>query len=963
MTVTAPGVDVTLDPVAVRRWLGILHGDSPGHVHICSTDDWAGRAFPAAHLDQAATYVAHLDAAGREGIYLRVTSLTQPPEAGRRAGADASAAIPALWADLDLAGPGHNLWCKPHCANAHVHICPPDCTTAHQHTTRELPPDEAAGRAVIAATGLPEPTIWVHSGGGLYPIWLLDQPWHLDAGNLDQAKALAKRWQAVIEHAAASHGWWYGRGVGDLSRVLRIPGTVNRKEHLTRPCRIVGATPHRYTVAQLQAALDAVMARIAPPEPTPTVGTPLLAGPTGTRAAGQVAPGEDFNARADWSQILTPAGWREHYRSDDDVTYWTRPGKPTGISASTNALGTDKLHVFTTSASPLEGDESYSKFGAYAALHFGGDHKAAAKALGKQGYGSPLPEPGHDQAELLRAILGHDPDLTVGITAPPATPAPPPAATAAPSVRIWAPEQEVTNPAVAADWLREELGRGRLAGMFRRVDAVVHTPRVGEDGYVPLSDNTDDDDGPAQIRPVTDSTLASRITYTYGCYRMVKRGEDWEPVQATFPRTAARIPLDVPDMLPNLRTLRGVIHTPIVRRDGSLLEEPGYDAATGLLHLPEPGLVVPRVAEHPTAGDVADATKLLLEMIDGFPFVSEHYRANYLGALLTPLLRSLTPPPYKLHAIEAHQPGSGKTLLAQLSRHIHGGVFRAELPEDDAELRKQITAILSITTGPVVILDNVSGALKSSTLAGLLTTALWDDRPLGSTSWTRSANDRLWTVTGNNISIGGDLPRRTIRTVIDPGQPNPELRTGFAISNLEGWVTERRGELLHALLTLVRAWVAAGKPLPPERASDSYAIWVRTVEGILANAGIEGQFDHASTQVEVGTDDDEWAVFLEAAYKAYQGREWTAKELLADLDTGILINPGNVPLEALPDELAAKASKHPKGPVGISKSLGWWLRNREGRWAGGLAVRRAGVDVHKVQQWQIHVGQGRTDTQ
>ncbi|MEV4384378.1 hypothetical protein AB0J68_01415 [Micromonospora sp. NPDC049580] len=939
MTVTAGrGVSVTVDTTAVRRWLGILHGDSPGHVHICSTGDWTGRTF--ADLDEATTYVAQLDAAGREGIYARVTTLLGDRPAGGRGGAADSAALPALWADLDLAGPGH--------------------------AEQDLPPTVEAGQAIIATSGLPEPTIWVHSGGGLYPIWLLTEPHTLTTDNLDAAKALAKGWQAVIEHAAASHGWRYGRGVGDLARVLRIPGTVNRKAGLARPCRIIAATSHRYTVAQLQAALDTATARIAPPEPAPpSTLNPLIGGPT-SRAAGELAPGEDFNQRAEWTQILTPAGWREHYRSDDDVTYWTRPGKPTGISASTNALGTDHLHVFTTGAAPLEGGESYSKFGAYAALHFGGDHKAAARALGKQGYGSPLPEPGHDQAELIRAILGRDPDTTVGITAAAATPTQPPATAAAtagtPPLRIWAPEQEVTNPAVAADWLREELGRGRLAGMFRRVDAVVHTPRVGEDGYVPLTDDAANDDGPAQIRPVTDSTLASRITYTYGCYRMVKKGEDWEPVQATFPRTAARIPLDVPDMLPNLRTLRGVVHTPIVRPDGSLLEEPGYDPATGLLHLPEPGLVVPRVSEQPTAGDVADATKLLLEMVDGFPFVSEHYRANYLGALLTPLLRSLTPPPYKLHAIEAHQPGSGKTLLAQLARLIHGGVFRAELPEDDAELRKQITAILSITTGPVVILDNVSGALKSSTLAGLLTTSLWDDRPLGSTSWTRSTNDRLWTVTGNNISIGGDLPRRTIRTVIDPGQPNPELRTGFAISNLEGWVTERRGDLLHALLTLVRAWVAAGKPLPPERASDSYAIWVRTVEGILDVAGIGGQFDHPSTQVDVGTDDDEWAVFLDAAHKAYQGREWTAKELLGDVDTGILITPGKVPLEALPDELAAKAGKHPKGPVGISKSLGWWLRNREGRWAGGLAVRRAGVDVHKVQQWQIHVGQGRTDT-
>ncbi|MEU5549225.1 hypothetical protein ABZ738_05600 [Micromonospora sp. NPDC047793] len=931
MTVTGPSG--MYDPAAVRRWLGILHGDSPGHVHICSTDDWNGRAF--SDLDAATTYVTRLDAEGREGIYVRITSLrTDRPTNGRGGAAD-SAALPALWADVDLAGPGH--------------------------AEQDLPPTPQAGQDIIAATGLPEPTIWVHSGGGLYPIWLLTEPHVITAENLDQAKALARDWQRVIEHAAAAKGWRYGRGVGDLARVLRIPGTVNRKAGLTRPCQITHATPHRYTVEQLRDALAAAMQRIAPPAlPTPALDPSITATST-SRAPGQLAPGEDFNARTEWSQILTPAGWREHY-AQDDVTYWTRPGKPTGISASTNALGTDRLHVFTTGAAPLDGGESYSKFGAYAALHFGADHAAAARALGKQGYGTPLPDPAVENAQLIRDILGP-------AAASPASPAPAQPATAPPAapatsgpVRIWAPEIEVTNPAISADWLREEAGRGRLAGLFRRLDAVVHTPREGEQGYVPLSDSELDSDGPAQVRPVNDSSLASRITYTYGCYRMVKKGEDWEPVQATFPRSAARIPLDVPDMLPNLRTLRGVIHTPIVRPDGSLLEAPGYDPATGLLHLPEPGLIVPRVPDEPTDSDVRDAVKLLLEMIDGFPFVSAHYRANYLGALLTPLLRALTPPPYKLHAIEAHQPGSGKTLLANLARMIHGGVFRAEMPEDDTELRKQITAILSITTGPVVVLDNVSGALKSSTLAGLLTTDLWDDRPLGSTAWTRSTNDRLWTVTGNNISIGGDLPRRTIRTVIDPGRPNPELRTGFAIANLESWVKERRGDLLCALLTLVRAWVAAGKPLPVERASDSYARWVRTVEGILSVAGIEGQFDHASTQVEVGTDDDEWAIFLAAAYKAYKDRSWTAKELLGDVDTGNLIAPGLIPADALPDELATKAAKAAKGPVGIAKSLGRWLANREGRWAGGLAVRCVGKDRDGVKEWQIRTESDRSGT-
>lgn len=904
----------TIDTATVRRWLGILHGDSPGHLQIAHTGDWSGATFAAADLDAAATYVARLDAEGREGIYCRVTSLTAPPEPGKRGGVADSAALPALWADIDIAGPGH--------------------------AEHDLPPDETAGRQIVTDSGLPEPTIWIHSGGGLYPIWLLDRPWQLTNGDLDQAKTLAKDWQRIIEHAAAKHGWRYGRGVGDLARVLRIPGTINRKEGLTRPCRIIGATPHRYTVSELQDALSTTMAAIAPSTPAPTP-QPLssMLSPV-TRPAGAVSPGDDYASRTSWAQILEPAGWTLHYEQDG-VTYWTRPGKHTGISASTNALGTDRLHVFTTSASPLEGGESYSKLGALAALQHGGDHTAAVRALARNGYGSPLPDPGAQNRADLQALLGQPPSLPP--SAPPGTAA---------GRGAWTAELDVSNPAEAADWLRDNAGRSRLAGLFRRLDTVVHTPREGEDGYLPLTDDKNDQDGPAQVRPLGDSALASRITFTWGCYRLVKQGEDYIAKPAIFPRPAARVVVDVPDMLPHLRTLRGVIHSPVFRADGTLIETPGYDPATSLLYLPEPGLTVPPISDQPTPADLTAAVALLEEMLAGFPFISEHHKANYLGALLTPLLRALTPPPYKLHAIEAHQPGSGKTLLANLARWIHGGVFRAELPEDDTELRKQITAILSITTGPVVVLDNVSGALRSSTLAGLLTTAQWDDRPLGSTSWTRAANDRLWTITGNNLSIGGDLPRRTLRTVIDPGRPNPELRTEFAIPDLETWVRGRRGELLAAMLTIVRAWVVNGMRLHPIRASDGYAKWVRTVESILDHAGIQGRFDDPSTQIEVGSDDDEWAEFLTAVHRAYGGRGFTAKELLSDVDTGNLIRPGLIPADALPGDLEAKLGRGGALP-GLAKTLGHWLRNRSGRWAGGLTVREAGRDATKTKLWQI----------
>src|SRR5690606_22139236 len=290
-------------------------------------------------------------------------------------------------------------------------------------------------------------------------------------------------------------------------------------------------------------------------------------------------------------------------------------------------------------------------------------------------------------------------------------------------------------------------------------------------------------------------------------------------------------------------------------------------------YLPDPGLVVPPVPEQPTGEQVRAAVALLDEMTAGFPWLADHDRANYYGLLLTPLLRSIVPPPYKLFVIGAPQQGSGKSLLASVARILLGGVFRAEMPEDQAELRKQVTTILSMTTGPVVVFDNVTGTLDSPVLAGLLTSADWDDRRLGANEMVNALNDRVWVVTANNLLVGLDQVRRTIWITIDPQMPRPEQRTGFAITDLERWARERRGDILAALLTLIRAWIAAGRPVQPARTSDGYARWIQTVDGILTHAGVPGRFaDPASARQQTGEEDDEWAEFLAAAHAVFGER-------------------------------------------------------------------------------------------
>lgn len=542
------------------------------------------------------------------------------------------------------------------------------------------------------------------------------------------------------------------------------------------------------------------------------------------------------------------------------------------------------------------------------------------------------------------------------------TPAPSEPGTGATPAPAAYPPLLVESAATMAYWLQQDIGQGRLGGFFARDGQVVHTPRVGELGYVPPASEADAN-GPAEVRPVTPDTLAAKIQFMFRCYKNERvKGADGKPtgetreVPALFPTAAAKTVVNAPEALGNLRALKGVTHTPMVRADGSILAAPGYDDATGFLFLPGLGVDVPNVPEAPDAGHVESALTWLVKMTEGFPFATADDRANYFGLLLTPLLRELAPPSYKLFGIGAHQPGSGKSLLADIARQIHGGALRSEVPEDEAEWRKMTMSLLAGTSAPVVVLDNITGILRSSTLAGLLT-ASGDvqDRELGSNRMITTRNDRTWIVTGNNLSLGGDLVRRTITVMIDPNMANPETRTGFAIQDLPRWVDEHRNEILWSLLVLVRAWVAAGRPLEDRKQSDSYAHWEKVVGGILSVAGVPGAFDAQSGQrAAAGGDDDGLALVLDNLRDRFGDKSWSVAEALSPPQDGTGILMRSDTMDWVPSPVLDKLSR---SEASGRASMGKWLRFRLGRWVtnsdgAALVLREVGKEKNVVR-WVV----------
>lgn len=118
--------------------------------------------------------------------------------------------------------------------------------------------------------------------------------------------------------------------------------------------------------------------------------------PTPKSAPGlDLRPGDDFDRRATWEQVLGEHRWKPVMQCGDEVR-WARPGKDKGWSATTGhckgADGADLLRVFSSSADPLQMGKAYGKFRAYAVLNFGGDKgenlSRAASFLRSQGYGS-----------------------------------------------------------------------------------------------------------------------------------------------------------------------------------------------------------------------------------------------------------------------------------------------------------------------------------------------------------------------------------------------------------------------------------------------------------------------------------------------------------------------------------------------------------------------------------------------
>jgi hypothetical protein len=174
------------------------------------------------------------------------------------------------------------------------------------------------------------------------------------------------------------------RGEGGYCIVAPSAGTVHPSG---KPWKIIVGSPA--TIANItMAERDAFLTCFRALDEMPTV--ELFSAPTKDDSIG-TSPGDDFNTKSTWEELLVPKGWMKVFTDRAGVTYWRRPGKDAGISASTGREGKDNLYVFSTSTE-FDAEKPYSKFAAYTLFNHhsitGEAFKLAATQLRRNGYGT-----------------------------------------------------------------------------------------------------------------------------------------------------------------------------------------------------------------------------------------------------------------------------------------------------------------------------------------------------------------------------------------------------------------------------------------------------------------------------------------------------------------------------------------------------------------------------------------------
>ena len=314
--------------------------------------------------------------------------------------------------------------------------------------------------------------------------------------------------------------------------------------------------------------------------------------------------------------------------------------------------------------------------------------------------------------------------------------------------------------------------------------------------------------GTPQVRDLGRATLAARldscITWLKYIARTPASEDPWKPCQ---PHESVVSLVHEWGRWDGIPPLQGVASAPILRADGTLAQESGYDARSGwYLHFAEE---FPEIPEQPTQKDAEEAYAELARIFVDFPFVEPAHRAVPIAAILTIVGRAGIRGSVPAFGFDASAGRIGKTKITDAISLIATGRFAARkaYPPDDEEMEKAFAGY-AMAGAPLICIDDIKRPFGGEVL-DMCITAMGDVdfRTLGKTEMRSYPWSTVLFATGNNLSYLGQMAARMLVARLESDRSRPQDRDDFTIpGELLDYVIEHRAKLVCAALTILRAW-------------------------------------------------------------------------------------------------------------------------------------------------------------
>ena len=406
--------------------------------------------------------------------------------------------------------------------------------------------------------------------------------------------------------------------------------------------------------------------------------------------------------------------------------------------------------------------------------------------------------------------------------------------------------------------------------------------------------------------------------------------------------------------------LKGLLSAACVLPDGRVLDQPGYDAASGLLLLDETDLSP--IGLHPSVADVQEAVQMLWKAFKDFPFVDATAAGVHFAALLTAGCRAGLPcaPGFVYTAPEV---GTGKTLLVKCVGNLLDRSRTLLSPSTNETELKKVLLTVALDGTNHVIFDNLTGHLDSPSLAAASTSGMVEDRILGRSEKAKVPFNKMMLLTGNNITLSADMSRRFLQCRLDTQTERPYTRC-FELDP-DSYTREHRQQLVQAAITVLLGYrvhgVVAGHRWG-KGSTASFEVWDEMVRQavcwLAVNPELCGGLELADPigGIEKGMDEDPERERLDALLSAIW--EWRGDKPFTTADIAMIYDGlrfAPPPCNREVAEAAAEIAPITGGRLN-TRALGRWLAKNKGRIVNGLKLEPGAKMNTGGIKWQIACG-------